>query len=87
MTGKKTHTPGEIATTSGQYEILRFSGEGTGAYRYVDAGHPFPPTPNPHERYTLVNRVFTSFTTSGSGSAIMTGTSTFDTALKNLAKK
>ncbi|HBB35645.1 MAG TPA: hypothetical protein DDZ80_26430 [Cyanobacteria bacterium UBA8803] len=47
--------PGEIATQSGQYEITGPRGGGTGQERTVTKGEPLPPTPEPGQRYKLVD--------------------------------
>lgn len=47
--------PGEIATQSGQYEITGPRGGRTGQERTVTKGEPLPPTPEPGQRYKLVD--------------------------------
>ena len=55
MAGKSKHHPGEIATTSGQYEIIGPRGGRTGDERTVVRGEPFPPTPEKGQQYILVD--------------------------------
>lgn len=52
---KKTHKPGETAPRSGQYEIVGPRGGGTGKERTVTEGEPMPPTPQPGQKYKLVD--------------------------------
>jgi len=54
---KKLYKPGEKAPESGQYEIVGPRGGETGeGERTVTRGEPFPPTPEPGQRYKLVDR-------------------------------
>lgn len=51
----KTHSPGEKAPRSGQYEIVGPRGGRTGSERTVTRGEPMPPTPRPGQKYVLVD--------------------------------
>ena len=48
--------PGELAPASGQYAIVGPRGGQTGQERTVTRGEPLPPTPEPDQRYVLVDR-------------------------------
>ena len=52
----KTMNPGEKAPASGQYERIGPRGGETGKEVTVVEGEPLPPTPNPGEKYKLVDR-------------------------------
>ena len=53
---KPTHKPGEEAPRSGQYEIVGPRGGDVGGQeRTVTRGEPFPPTPQPGQRFRLVD--------------------------------
>ncbi len=45
--------PGEAAPFSGQYELVRHSGQKTAEERTVVRGEPFPPTPEAGMKYVL----------------------------------
>lgn len=47
--------PGQRAPQSGQYEITGPRGGGTGDERTVTEREPMPPTPEPGQRYRLVD--------------------------------
>lgn len=47
---------GQIAKTSGQYEIIGAAGEYTGDERTVTKGEPFPPTPDEGQTYVLADK-------------------------------
>jgi hypothetical protein len=47
---------GEIAKTSGQYEITGPRGGSTGQERTVTKGEPLPPTPEAGQLYRLADR-------------------------------
>jgi len=48
--------PGQVADVSGQYDIVGPRGGQTGeGERTVVRGKPFPPTPEPDQRYRLVD--------------------------------
>ena len=47
--------PGERAPRSGQYEITGPRGGGTGNERTVTQAEPLPPTPEPGQRFRLVD--------------------------------
>jgi hypothetical protein len=47
--------PGEIAPHSGQYEITGPRGGRTREERTVTKGEPLPPTPEPGQRFLLVD--------------------------------
>jgi hypothetical protein len=49
------YKPGEKAKRSGQYEITGPRGGGTGKERTVVRDEPLPPTPEPGQRYRLVD--------------------------------
>ena len=52
----KTCKPGERAERSGQYEIVGPRGGATGeGERTVTRGEPLPPTPEPGQRFRLVD--------------------------------
>jgi hypothetical protein len=51
--GKK---PGEIAQTSGQYQIIGPRGGRTGKEVTVVRGEPLPPTPKPGQTFILVDK-------------------------------
>jgi hypothetical protein len=51
--GKK---PGEIAQTSGQYEIIGSRGGRTGKEVTVVRGEPLPPTPKQGQTFVLVDK-------------------------------
>ncbi|MBI4539887.1 MAG: YjzC family protein [Gemmatimonadetes bacterium] len=53
--GKRTYSPGERAPRSGQYEIRGPRGGQTGKERTVTKGEPFPPTPEPGQKFVLVD--------------------------------
>jgi len=55
MENKDLFKPGQIATDSGQYEIVGPRGRKTNQERTVVAKEPFPPTPKPNLRYALVD--------------------------------
>ena len=55
MTMARTFKPGQKAPRSGQYEILRRGGAGTGKERTVTRGEPLPPTPKPGQKYKLTD--------------------------------
>ena len=55
MSNDDLHKPGERAPRSGQYEITGPRGGGTGEERTVTREEPFPPTPEPGQRYHLVD--------------------------------
>jgi hypothetical protein len=50
---KQIHRPGEIAGTSGQYELVGPRGGRRGLEVTVTKGEPFPPTPEPGLGYIL----------------------------------
>lgn len=50
------HRPGQKAPASGQYEIVGPRGGRTGDERTVVRGEPFPPTPEPGQRYRIADR-------------------------------
>lgn len=52
----KTYKPGEKAPSSGQYEIVGPRGGNTGAERTIVKGEPFPPTPEPSQKYVITDR-------------------------------
>lgn len=52
----KTLRPGETAPFSGQYEIIGPRGGRTSEERTVTRGEPMPPTPEPGQRYLIVDR-------------------------------
>lgn len=52
---QQTYKPGEHAPQSGQYEIVGPRGGQTGSERTVVSGEPLPPTPQPGQRYILVD--------------------------------
>lgn len=52
--------PGEKAPRSGQYEIVGPRGGKTGQERTVTQGEPLPPTPQPGQKYILVDPTKTS---------------------------
>ncbi|MCY3542151.1 MAG: hypothetical protein OXH31_09650 [Gammaproteobacteria bacterium] len=52
---KSNYKPGQRAPRSGQYEIVRKSGGGTGRERTVVRDKPFPPTEKPGQKYKLVD--------------------------------
>lgn len=47
--------PGERVPRSGQAEIVGPRGGGTGEERTVVEGEPFPPTPEPGQRFVIVD--------------------------------
>lgn len=51
----KAFKPGEIAPRSGQYGITGPRGGATGKERTVTRGEPLPPTPEPGQKYVLVD--------------------------------
>ncbi len=51
----KTFKPGQIATRSGQYEIVGPRGGGTGKERTVTKGEPLPPTEKSGQSFKLVD--------------------------------
>ncbi len=51
----KTMKPGQIATRSGQYEIVGPRGGGTGKERTVTKGEPLPPTEKSGQSFKLVD--------------------------------
>jgi len=53
---RQTHKPGEKAPASGQYGIVGPRGGNTGAERTITKGEPFPPTPEPGQRFVIVDR-------------------------------
>ena len=53
MAGSETHKPGEKAPQSGQYGIVGPRGGDKGVERTVTKGEPFPPTPEPGDKYKL----------------------------------
>ena len=55
MARKTTFKPGQKAPRSGQYEIVRPGGAGTGKERTVTRGEPLPPTPKPGQKYKLTD--------------------------------
>ena len=52
---RNTFKPGERAEKSGQYEIIGPRGGETGEERTIVRGEPFPPTPESHQKYILVD--------------------------------
>lgn len=52
---RKTFRPGEATPRSGQYEIIGPRGGETGEERTSTRGRPLPPTPEPGQRYVLVD--------------------------------
>ncbi|SFF40399.1 hypothetical protein [Spirosoma endophyticum] len=52
---KKSFKPGEIAQSSGQYQIIGPRG-GKGAERTVTKNEPLPPTPKSGSTYVLVDK-------------------------------
>lgn len=52
----KTTKPGQVADTSGIYDIVGPRGGKTEDQRTVDRGEKFPPTPKPGEQYKLAQR-------------------------------
>ena len=52
---EKTFKPGERATRSGQYGIVGPRGGRTGEERTVVKGEPMPPTPQPRQKFILVD--------------------------------
>ena len=56
MAKKDEYRPGEPCPTSGQWEIVGPRGGGTGKERTVVKDEPFPPTPEPRQKYKLVDR-------------------------------
>jgi hypothetical protein len=52
----RNQRPGEKAPASGQYEIVGPRGGRTGEERTVVRGEPLPPTPEPGQRYRIVDR-------------------------------
>jgi hypothetical protein len=55
MMAKTRFVPGEKAPRSGQYGIEGPRGGDTGKERTVVQGEPFPPTPQPGQKYKLVD--------------------------------
>ncbi len=55
MTNKPIHKPGEIADTSGQYEVVTSTGIPTGKEVTVTKKEPFPPTPKPKQGFILTD--------------------------------
>lgn len=53
---QKTHKPGEKAPASGQYGIVGPKGGKTKTERTVTRDEPFPPTPEPGQKYIIVDR-------------------------------
>jgi len=53
--GKEVFKPGQIAETSGQYEIVGPRGGQTGDERTVTKNEPLPPTPKSGMGYRLVD--------------------------------
>ena len=54
MAKKSGFKPGQKAPISGQYRIIGPRGK-KGPERTVVKGEPFPPTPKPKSKYTLVD--------------------------------
>jgi len=52
----QTYRPGQIAKTSGQYEIIGRRGGKTGVERTVTKGEPLPPPPEAGQKYKLADR-------------------------------
>ena len=53
---KKTYSPGEPAPRSGQYRIVGpRGGDKGGMERTSTKNKPLPPTPQPNQRYVLVD--------------------------------
>jgi hypothetical protein len=52
----KNLNPGQKAPASGQYEIIGPRGGRTGVERTVVKHEPLPPTPQPREKYKLVDK-------------------------------
>jgi len=52
----KTQKPGQIALTSGQYQIVGPRGGKTGVEVTVVEGKPLPPTPKPGQSFVLVDK-------------------------------
>jgi len=50
---KKPNKPGEEADRSGIYKVVGPRGGDTGVERTVVEGEPFPPTPEPRQKYVL----------------------------------
>jgi len=47
--------PGEKAPRSGQYEIIKPSGKGTGEEHTMTRGEPLPPTPGKGQGFKMVD--------------------------------
>ncbi len=58
--GKRAFKPGQKAPVSGQYGIVGPKGRRAGTERTVVKGKRFPPTPEPGQRYVLVDPTRTS---------------------------
>lgn len=56
--GKKAFSPGQIAPTSGQYQIIGPRG-GQGPERTIVKGEPFPPTPASGSSFVLTDKTKT----------------------------
>lgn len=82
-----TVRPGERAPVSGRYEMLTASSTATGTMRFVGAGQPMPPTPHTGFKYALREEFRVSYTTVASAAVLQEASTTFSTALANLAKK
>jgi hypothetical protein len=55
MAKKGEYKPGQTCPTSGQWEIVGPRGGSTEKERTVVKGEPFPPTPEPGQKYKLVD--------------------------------
>jgi len=51
VSSEPPYKPGEKAPESGQYPVIGPRGGETGEERTVTRGEPFPPTPEPGQRY------------------------------------
>ncbi|MGH8487599.1 MAG: hypothetical protein ACREXS_01650 [Gammaproteobacteria bacterium] len=81
------YRPGQKAPISGIYEVVNELGTPVGQTRPINAGHVFPPVPNPGEQYRLKQEVKPIFTSVASKAVIDETTSTFAVVIKRLADK
>jgi hypothetical protein len=56
MSKNTIHRPGQIAATSGQYEVVGPRGGRTGNEVTVTSKEPFPPTPHSGQGFILVDK-------------------------------
>ncbi len=81
-----SYKPGQMATRSGEYDILGPNGKYVGR-RYISSGVPFPPTPGRRQRYVLKKAITPVHTTVSSTAAMEETMVDFASALARLAKK